>query len=76
MILQPWCGSCKKLAPQLDELAKLHGDKMHVAKIDVTKYSELAAIYGITSYPTIKYFYDGNVYDYNGDRSIDSFIVF
>ena len=48
-----WCGSCKRVAPILEELAKEYGDKIIIYKIDVDKENELAATFGIQSIPTI-----------------------
>ena len=33
----PWCGHCKRFAPQYEELAKNLEGKIYVAKIDATK---------------------------------------
>lgn len=46
----PWCGHCKSLAPEYSKAAKLLRDdenRVALAKIDGTKYSDLARQYDI-----------------------------
>merc|ERR1719218_359612 len=53
----PWCGHCKKLAPEYTKAAEdLIGDKILVAKVDATddSNSEITEKHGIRSYPTLK----------------------
>lgn len=72
----PWCGHCKKLAPIYDELAKKVGEQHNIAKIDCTIEKGLASRFGIQGFPTIKFLKDGKVYDYNGQRTVDSFVTY
>ncbi len=48
-----WCGPCKKIAPVLEELAEVYKDEIYIYKIDVDKEEELAAIFGISSIPSL-----------------------
>ena len=48
-----WCGPCKKLAPILVELQQEYKEKIQIYKIDAEKNRELAAVFGVTAYPTI-----------------------
>ncbi|WP_106827742.1 thioredoxin [Parabacteroides pacaensis] len=50
-----WCGPCKALAPRLEEVAKEYEGKIYIYKVDVDKESELAALFGIRSIPTLLY---------------------
>jgi len=73
----PWCGHCKKLAPTWETLAKqLKSQEVNVAKVDATVETGTAGRYGIRGYPTIKFFWDGVVREYKGQRNIDDFIKF
>ena len=48
-----WCGSCKTIAPILEDLAKEYDGQIYIYKIDTEKEQELAAAFGIRSIPTI-----------------------
>lgn len=47
-----WCGPCKRIAPVLEEIAKEHGDKLVVLKVDVDEIEELVGEYHIEVMPT------------------------
>ncbi|XP_077870595.1 protein disulfide-isomerase 2-like [Saccoglossus kowalevskii] len=65
----PWCGHCKALAPEYSKAAKQlkdDGSDIKLGKVDATIESDLADIFGIRSYPTLKFFKKGNVREYVG----------
>lgn len=65
----PWCGHCKKLAPEYSKAARdLLSQKIPLAKVDATEEKSLAEKFGVTGYPTMKMFRRGKVYDYTGPR--------
>eukprot|EP00924_Labyrinthula_sp_SR-Ha-C_P014850 snap_masked-scaffold_9-processed-gene-0.9-mRNA-1 protein AED:0.35 eAED:0.36 QI:0/-1/0/1/-1/1/1/0/200 len=72
----PWCGHCKKLAPTWKTLAEdLDGSsKAQIAKLDCTAHQSVCTKYGVTGYPTLKYFENGSdeAKDYQGGRSLDA----
>ena len=75
----PWCGHCKKLAPEYAAAAtalKEAGDpRVVLAKIDATENKALAERYGVSGYPTLKIFKDGQLAgDYPGGRTKDSIV--
>ncbi|XP_022858165.1 protein disulfide-isomerase 5-2-like [Olea europaea var. sylvestris] len=75
----PWCGYCKRLAPELDKAAPvLAGLKQPiiVAKIDADKYKRLASKHEIDGYPTLKMFIHGVPSDYYGPRKADLLVQF
>ena len=56
-----WCGPCKMIAPVLEEIAKEHGDKLRIVKLNIDENPETAPEYGIMSIPTMSVFVDGKV---------------
>ena len=55
----PWCGPCRMLAPELEKLADLLGDRARVAKVNVDENPALASRHGVMSIPTLIIFDQG-----------------
>jgi len=74
----PWCGHCKNLAPTWEELAGSFAhakDKVTIAKVDADQHKDLAKKYGISGFPTLKFFdgsKDDNPEPYKGGRDLDA----
>ncbi|GFY90523.1 thioredoxin family protein [Actinidia rufa] len=76
----PWCGHCKSLAPTYEKVAsafKLEDDVI-IANVDAAKHKDLGEKYGVSGFPTLKFFPKGNKAgeDYNGGRDLDDFVTF
>ncbi|NWI35223.1 PDIA2 isomerase, partial [Picathartes gymnocephalus] len=59
----PWCGHCQQLAPAYAQAAtelRNESSLARLGKVDATAQTALATEFGITSYPTLKLFRDGN----------------
>ena len=54
-----WCGPCKMMAPNVEEIATEYKGKVTVGKVDVDECQELATRFGIMSMPTLIVFKDG-----------------
>nr|CAB3264749.1 protein disulfide-isomerase A3 [Phallusia mammillata] len=71
----PWCGHCKKLAPEYEIAAtKLKNDDppIPLAKVDCTENTATCGKFGVSGYPTLKIFRGGEFnQDYNGGRNAD-----
>ncbi|KAI8816016.1 thioredoxin-like protein [Fimicolochytrium jonesii] len=78
----PWCGHCKSLAPTYEELgaayAHAKGDVI-IAKVDADKHKDLGQRFGVSGFPTLKWFPKGKKdapEDYNAGRELKDFIGF
>lgn len=75
------CGHCKSLAPVYEELAgsfEFAKDKVTIAKVDADAEKELGKRFGISGFPTLKWF-DGkkdDPEDYKSGRDIESLSAF
>ncbi len=54
-----WCGPCKMIAPELEEIADEYDGKVLVGKVNVDEEPELADKFGISSIPTVILFREG-----------------
>lgn len=66
----PWCGHCKRLAPDYARAAKELNLKHNIplAKVDATEETSLAKMFGVDGYPTLIIFRHGKEYSYGGPR--------
>eukprot|EP00549_Striatella_unipunctata_P013429 CAMPEP_0118693694 /NCGR_PEP_ID=MMETSP0800-20121206/12060_1 /TAXON_ID=210618 ORGANISM="Striatella unipunctata, Strain CCMP2910" /NCGR_SAMPLE_ID=MMETSP0800 /ASSEMBLY_ACC=CAM_ASM_000638 /LENGTH=220 /DNA_ID=CAMNT_0006591977 /DNA_START=36 /DNA_END=698 /DNA_ORIENTATION=- len=75
----PWCGHCKKMAPDWEKLANdWSDDKVGlIAEIDCTAEGKpLCDANGIRGFPTLKYGDPTSLDDYQGGRDFDSLASF
>ncbi|KAH0676925.1 hypothetical protein KY285_024726 [Solanum tuberosum] len=79
----PWCGHCKKLAPEYEKAASIlssHDPPIVLAKLDASDDSskELAIKYELRGFPTIKILRDGgkDVQEYKGPRDADGIVAY
>lgn len=78
----PWCGHCKSFKPVYASAASLleKNDDVQFLMIDCEENSDLAQSYGITGFPTVRFFTsdtsseDGM--DYDGPRSANALVSF
>ena len=59
----PWCGPCRRIAPELDAVAEQLGATAKIVKVNVDDEPELAGRYGIQSIPALLIFKDGKQVD-------------
>ncbi|GJN05322.1 hypothetical protein PR202_ga22941 [Eleusine coracana subsp. coracana] len=76
----PWCGHCKSLAPIYEKVASVFklDEGVVIANLDADKYRDLAEKYGVTGFPTLKFFPKGNKAgeEYDGGRDLGDFVKF
>jgi protein disulfide-isomerase A6 len=68
----PWCGHCKAMVGAYEETAEAFAKESDVviADVDADAHKELASRFGVTGFPTLKFFKKGSTEpeDYNGGR--------
>eukprot|EP01092_Planopodium_desertum_P005805 TRINITY_DN24018_c0_g1_i1.p2 TRINITY_DN24018_c0_g1~~TRINITY_DN24018_c0_g1_i1.p2 ORF type:complete len:476 (-),score=180.95 TRINITY_DN24018_c0_g1_i1:36-1463(-) len=72
----PWCGHCKRLAPDYEKVATALKGEVPVAKVDCDANGELCGNNGIQGYPTLRFFKNGESLEYNGGRTPESIIAY
>ena len=58
-----WCGPCKKIAPEIEALAKEYDGQAIVGKCDVDSNDGLTGRFGVRNIPTVLYIKNGEVVD-------------
>lgn len=76
----PWCGHCKALAPEYEIVADAYAKESNVAiaKVDCTIEKDIASRFGVTGYPTLKFFKKGKTEPeaYSSGRTADDIVSF
>ena len=80
MFYAPWCGHCKAIKPAYAEAAKLMKEQDipgSLVAVDATKETEVSKRFGISGYPTLRYFSDGvSQYEYGYGRTAEDIMDF
>ncbi|KAL0335448.1 UNVERIFIED_CONTAM: putative protein disulfide-isomerase A6 [Sesamum radiatum] len=72
----PWCGHCKKLAPEYETLGASFkkAKSVLIGKVDCDEHKSLCSKYGVSGYPTIQWFPKGSLEPkkYEGARTAEA----
>jgi len=75
----PWCGHCKSLAPEYEKVATAFAKlPVTVASVDADKHKDLGSRFGVSGFPTLKYFPAGSLEAeaYSGGRTAQDIVSF
>ncbi|KAL4556218.1 hypothetical protein LXL04_038862 [Taraxacum kok-saghyz] len=76
----PWCGYCKKIAPEYERLGNgfKKAKSVLIGKVDCDEDKDICTKYEVTGYPTFKWFPKGSLEPkkYDGERTADKFADF
>jgi protein disulfide-isomerase-like protein len=76
----PWCGHCKKLAPEWEKLGQVFGseEEVVIAKYDADANKGNGEKYGVTGFPTLIWFPKDNKKgeNYEGEREVAGLVEF
>jgi protein disulfide isomerase family A protein 3 len=76
----PWCGHCKRLAPEYEKAATKLRDNdppVSIAKVDCTAEKATCDRFGVSGFPTLKIFRKGELSgDYDGPREADGIVKY
>jgi len=75
----PWCGHCKRLAPEYEKVAATFKNEPDciVANVDADHNKEIAKKHGVSGFPTLKFFSKTNKgadEKYEGQREAQDFV--
>ncbi|ORY46974.1 disulfide isomerase, partial [Rhizoclosmatium globosum] len=74
------CGHCKSLAPVYEELADAFAKEKNliIAKVDADAHKDLGTRFGVTGFPTLKFFPKGSkeAQDYSSGRDLDALVKY
>eukprot|EP01017_Pseudomicrothorax_dubius_P035105 TRINITY_DN4878_c0_g5_i1.p1 TRINITY_DN4878_c0_g5~~TRINITY_DN4878_c0_g5_i1.p1 ORF type:complete len:485 (-),score=132.86 TRINITY_DN4878_c0_g5_i1:42-1496(-) len=73
----PWCGHCKKLAPEYAKAAKTLKalqPPIPLAKVDATVEKALKERFELKTYPMIRFFMNGKSVEYNRSRTANEIV--
>jgi len=74
----PWCGHCKALAPEYAKAAKELKTKLpqvKLGKVDATVETEIAEKANVQGYPTLKFYREGKIIEFNAGRTSDAIVA-
>jgi len=75
----PWCGHCKHLAPDWEKLglAFQNEEKVVIAKVDADAHKSVGEKYGVSGFPTLKFFGAENKepVPYEGERDLPAMVA-
>ena len=70
-----WCGPCRMLVPELEQVAEELDGRIVVVKVDIDEHPELAKHFQVSSIPDVRFFKDGKVVGgFRGFKTADRII--
>jgi|GEM_PF-2052335 len=72
----PWCGHCKKMAPDYEKLGEAFKDHETIVVADMDSTENEIASVEVQGFPTLKFWVGGEPTDFEGERTFDGMKAF
>ena len=74
-----WCGPCQALLPIVEKLSKKYEGEVHIQKVNVDRFPQLAQKFGVRSIPALFFMQDQKILEkaqgYQSEAALEALIT-